>query len=846
MSNLSELLPAGSSVKSADFVAQGTLASGVTVGLRSDGKVEAITGQSGSVGTKVVFEAATSTAMAGTYDSANNKVVFLYNDYGNSYYGTAIVGTVSGTAITFGSAVVFNSGSTVQFDITFDSNVNKVVIGFRDGGNGNAGAGIVGTVSGTSISFGSEYVFISSCQYVAATFDSNSNKVVFGYRHHTTDYAMAIVATVSGTAISYGSEATAHSVSSAYNAVTFDSNSNKVVLTCRQATDGAGVAVVGTVSGTSISFGTAVTYVASLQSSATYHPTFDSNSNKVVIGYSDSGNSNYGTAIVGTVSGTSISFGTPVVFDGAGNALFVATVFDSVSNKIVISYRDDSVSNSGTVITGTVSGTSISFSGKQVYASSSTDIAAVFDVNANATVSAYYDGTNSNYGTASVTTTAFTNATSFIGITDQAISSAATGKVVCKGGAITNTGLIPLAPVAGIPVVFKASRLNQTVSTFDSANNKIVIVYKDYTNSSYGTAIVGTVSGSSISFGSPAVFSGTNAISLPSCVFDPSSNKVVIGYSQGSTGVAIVGTVSGTSISFGSAVTFETGDSVEFTCFAYDANAQKVVMAYRGVSNYAYSLVGTVSGTSISFGTKVTFFSAYAEALAITYDANAQKVVIAWYGTSGYGTAIVGTVSGTNISFGSAANYMTSGESKFNTITYDSAAQKVVVAFQDTANSAKPTAAVGTVSGTSISFGTKVAISPYGSNYTSATFDSNQNKVLIAYEDYTVSGSAQIGTVAAGTVSGTSISFGTPVVFNSTASTVDITSAFDSNLNKTVISYQDGTGGSQVGESVVIDLSSDLTPNTAYFVQDDGTISTTSSTTKAGTALSTTSLLLTG
>ncbi len=118
--------------------------------------------------------------------------------------------------------------------------------------------------------------------------------------------------------------------------------------------------------------------------------------------------------------------------------------------------------------------------------------------------------------------------------------------------------------------------------------------------------------------------------------------------------------------------------------------------------------------------------------------------------------------------------------------------------------------------------------------------------MLIAYEDYTVSGSAQIGTVAAGTVSGTSISFGTPVVFNSTASTVDITSAFDSNLNKTVISYQDGTGGSQVGESVVIDLSSDLTPNTAYFVQDDGTISTTSSTTKAGTALSTTSLLLTG
>jgi hypothetical protein len=40
--------------------------------------------------------------------------------------------------------------------------------------------------------------------------------------------------------------------------------------------------------------------------------------NKVVIAYKDAGNSDFGTAIVGTVSGTSISFGTPVVFENAG------------------------------------------------------------------------------------------------------------------------------------------------------------------------------------------------------------------------------------------------------------------------------------------------------------------------------------------------------------------------------------------------------------------------------------------------------------------------------------------------------------------------------------------------
>ena len=35
--------------------------------------------------------------------------------------------------------------------------------------------------------------------------------------------------------------------------------------------------------------------------------------NRVVIAYYDDANSDYGTVVVGTVSGTSISFGTPVV-----------------------------------------------------------------------------------------------------------------------------------------------------------------------------------------------------------------------------------------------------------------------------------------------------------------------------------------------------------------------------------------------------------------------------------------------------------------------------------------------------------------------------------------------------
>ena len=834
MSTLSELIPSGGTQNNIEFVAQGTLANGQTVALRSDGKVEAITGQSGSVGTKVVFEAATSTAMAGTYDSANNKVVFVYNDYGNSYYGTAIVGTVSGTAITFGTAAVFNSGSTSQFDITFDSNVNKVVIGFKDASNGNAGTGLVGTVSGTSISFGSEYVFISSCQYVAATFDSNSNKVVFGYRHHTTDYAMAIVATVSGTAISYGSEATAHSVNSSFNAATFDSNSNKVVLTCRQATDGAGVAVVGTVSGTSISFGTAVTYVASLGSTTTYHPTFDSNSNKVVIGYSDSGNSNYGTAIVGTVSGTSISFGTPVLFDGAGNALYVATVFDSVSNKIVISYRDDSVANSGTVITGTVSGTSISFSGKQVYASSSTDIAAVFDVNANATVSAYYDGTNSNYGTASVTTTAFTNASSFIGITNAAISSGATGEVAVKGGLSTTATEQTLPPVLGAQSTISSNAYYVT-SAYDSTTKNTVFQFYDASNSGYGTARVASISGTTITYGTPVVYDSTGNGTWGYVAYDSNANKIVIVYRVGTKPYAVVGTVSGTSISFGTPVAISSASAAP-QGIIFDSTSNKVVIAYVE-SGVGKAVVGTVSGTSISFGSIVQFAASTNEfEVALAYDSTNNKTVVV-YANAASGnnpTAIVGTVSGTSISFGSAVVINGSADVTYISVAFDPSSGKVVVAYDRDSQSY-----VGTVSGTSISFGSVVS---YKGNYTGPnymTVDTVTNNVVLFYQD-----AATDGEYVYGTISGTSISWSTPaVVTSSNPSYGGISFNVDSKLS--MMGYrQDSPQGGFVSPLSLSTVSEPFTIGSNYFVQDGGTLSTTSSSNKAGKAISTTALNL--
>lgn len=442
MSNLSELLPTGGGQNAVDFVASGTLSSGQAVVLNSDGTVEAAGFVSipEDVGTPSVFSGNYSSNISSTFDSNANKVVIAYRDGLNSSYGTAIVGTVSGTSISFGTPAVFESAQSRYISATFDSSSNKIVIAYSDFGNSFYGTAVVGTVSGTSISFGSPAVFSTSQMedFISTTFDSSQNKVVIAYANASSGgRGEAVVGTVSGVSISFGSSVIFDTGDSQYIAATFDSNSNKVAIAYRDGNNSRrGTVIVGTVSGTSISFGTPVVFNS--DTTNWISATFDTNANKVVIAYFDDGNAGRGTAIVGTVSGTSISFGSSVVFhntDSRGESI----TFDANANKIVIAYQDTDNSSYGRVIAGTVSGTSISFDTSTVFESASVNedwISTTFDSSTNKVVIAYEDASNLSSGTTAVFQNASTgtNSADFIGITAGAISDTATGAVNVYGG----------------------------------------------------------------------------------------------------------------------------------------------------------------------------------------------------------------------------------------------------------------------------------------------------------------------------------------------------------------------------------------------------------------------------
>ena len=84
MTNLSELLPSGGGAKEFNAVASGTLASGQTVGINSDGTVSAVTTAAQAVSTpqdvitQNIYQSNTSTSVL--YDPDTGYTIFVYTN----------------------------------------------------------------------------------------------------------------------------------------------------------------------------------------------------------------------------------------------------------------------------------------------------------------------------------------------------------------------------------------------------------------------------------------------------------------------------------------------------------------------------------------------------------------------------------------------------------------------------------------------------------------------------------------------------------------------------------------------------------------------------------------------
>lgn len=310
MSNLSELIGGGGGGGTIEATASGALANGDLVSLNSDGTVSVVAGNatyavtSGPTISSTFLEG--NNIYAAAYDPVQGKVVLIYNSVNSSRYGTAIVGTISGTTLTFGTPVTFWSTSTFQLqNIVYEPSSGKmVVIGYTGSGQGTA---IIGTVSGTSISFGTSANFISSgldfgSYAPALCLTGTSNQFLVAWK--SGGYGRARVGTISGTSISYGTEAVFYTGGIAYADAHYNSAEDKVMVVYRDEENSSyGTASVLSISGTTITYGARTVFnsATTTGSKVMYHPP----SGKMLIAYGY----NAVVAKAATISGTSATYG---------------------------------------------------------------------------------------------------------------------------------------------------------------------------------------------------------------------------------------------------------------------------------------------------------------------------------------------------------------------------------------------------------------------------------------------------------------------------------------------------------------------------------------------------------
>ena len=350
-------------------VASGALANGDAVIVNADGTVSVVDPTGGStsvtqaVGTQVTFLTGNQIEKSEVaYDTNEERVVICYRDDATKY-GVTVVGQISGTSLTFGTPVVWNSSSTDNISCIFDSSTGKIVVGGQSAGNSYYQIAKVGQVSGSSISFGSAVTTGDRGTGYNTIFHLSAGKVVSITEKSGGGWAGS-VGTISGNSISFGTLTNFFpSGAYAYFRGCAIGSTGEILITCLNQGFGRAVALPGSVSGNSIIWGSETTFFNGNPGDP-FPPVFDAVSGKAFIAFrDDTGSSAAVKGIAATVSSSgaganpTVSFGS--IASSGGNGYGPRSAYNSDSNKIAVTYIAQGNPQKLRVVT--ISGTTVTF-----------------------------------------------------------------------------------------------------------------------------------------------------------------------------------------------------------------------------------------------------------------------------------------------------------------------------------------------------------------------------------------------------------------------------------------------------------------------------------------------------
>jgi len=770
------------------------------------------------------------------YDTSTNYVIIAYSGgtgTPHDFFAQPLYHDTSDGTYTLGTSVVLmNNNVTVSHktDLVFDPDTNRSIVIYSDGTNSNQ---ITAQVIQSTGSSGSPTVTAGADSIIdagdggaelCACYDTENNKVFVAYKNTSDSNAIkGIIGTVTGggtntIAFTGNADIWDPSGNPTNFDIEFDGDNNKAFFFYRDEDSGDDLTYKILTLGAS-SFSVAAGAVLSANDNRLNSGAASFGTGKgVLVGLWDAGNSSkisYATVYYGTTTtytktnsqyiGKALSATALELKDQDPNTLYGQSEGAIAKGKPVIVEADgdfsEAQSNSQTTNYTYSKGTETEL----VAGDMLNTVKSCYDANVDRFVVAYMDGDVSNYGRAVVVSTSGTTPT------------------------VTATATFDAVSWAG----------ENPMPVYDSVNKKVVIIYQAGNDSNKGESIVATVGASSISFGTSVQYNNSSQGGSGDrhAYFDEANEKIVLyGRDQSNSNYPTVwiGTVSGTSITWGSGVVIESSGITGASAAQYSSGSGKGLFVWEDASNYGQVIVGTVSGTSMTFGSKLQFTteninSSFAGKVnPLCYDSVADKFLFLYQIASGDdGEGIVFTISGTSVTKGAETNlhdnwtnHNTIGKSDFG---------KIPIIYRNSSNHAYY--AEVTITGTTPALSGEAVLNSGTTYFNGLSLDTTQGdiKLLATYED---SSNDLASTVI--------IPNGTRTV-----STPNLTTENYIGIAKDAASDNDTAIIQTVGSTD--NNQSSLTPGQVYYVQTDGTLSTTAGdpSVVAGRAISATEILIT-
>jgi len=663
------------------------------------------------------------------YDTVNDKIGVFYKDDNN--YGTIAIGTQSGTTITWGTPVVVVSSSITSAGRASDRLAygNGVFVAtYVTGAQAKLKAG---SYSGTnSITLGSEYMpnaSNASGGRTSISYNPNAGKFIFAFSIDSISSIGCWIVSNSGTTLSVASSGSDLSISTASDdydieANDYDPDTNKTILGLGRFTGNDLFKFYAlTIDGTSLTAGTALDIDGTPTEDFSTYFVYDENVNKWLLLQSENNAGTY--TLYGTVitaSGTSLSKGTKTSLS-SDKARFVAAYFDPDKNNIMIGYQLYESPYNGKLATVSISGTTPSLT----------------------TLSEkLIDQTSSRVAPKSAIYNPDENAGIFVGTFDMSDEDGMAAVVKYAETTTTTLDNGNYLGIAAEAISDTATGKINVIGGTSTGHSSLTIGDHYFTNGAGTIALTGSSTGEQY-LGRAISATEIQLLENEGYLYGTAEGAVTAGkpviveadgdFAQAKT------TTNSISFSQSSITSIQASVTSRNVVTSYNTAQDKFVCFYEdeGASSYLYGNVISNDGTTLTAGSKSSAVSIQnVRPLHVIYIGDSKHIIFSRDDSNNYFHAVVATVSGTSVSYGTPLAFHSYSNHYVGSAYWDS--DKNVAVFVGCYNaSSKNLAAYSfTVSGTTL---TKTEgptdASESSVDFVDASYDSTNKIGVVAYTD---------------------------------------------------------------------------------------------------------------